>query len=146
MFYQEESNLKRMELTTTIWIDPVAILQPWPEEENRLHVATRPFQLKVIGKLVNHRYTKLFIRIFLVQLWVAFFGSTAIFILLTTAFVKIQEKYDPIVGHTNKSIGETIYHQFEFVLRIISSQGISCLISGFLFKNRNIKIQCFILL
>jgi len=44
-----------MELTTTVWIDPVAIMQPWPEEENRLPVATRPFQLMVIDKLVNHR-------------------------------------------------------------------------------------------
>lgn len=31
-----------MELTATVWIDPVAI-QPWLEEENRLRVATRPF-------------------------------------------------------------------------------------------------------
>jgi len=49
MFYQEETNLKHMQLTTTIWIDPVAVMQPWPEEENRIHVATRPFQLMVIG-------------------------------------------------------------------------------------------------
>ncbi len=55
MFYQEETNLKHMQLTTTIWIDPVAVMQPWPEEENRLPVATRPFQLMVIDKLVNHR-------------------------------------------------------------------------------------------
>jgi len=30
-----------------MWIDPIAILQLWPEKENRLHVATRPFQLTV---------------------------------------------------------------------------------------------------
>jgi len=43
-----------MELKTTTWIDPVAIMQPWPEEENCLHAATRPLQLTVIGKKVNH--------------------------------------------------------------------------------------------
>jgi len=50
-----------MELSATIWIDPIAILQPWPEEENRLHVATRPFQAtvcKIICRL-NQRETNL---------------------------------------------------------------------------------------
>ena len=47
LFSQEVNDLKHMELTMTVWIDPVAIMQPWPEEENRLHVATRPFQLMV---------------------------------------------------------------------------------------------------
>jgi len=57
-------------------------------------------------------------------LWIAFFGSTAIFILLTTAFVKIQEKYDPLTGgHKNKSIAETIYYHCEFIIRIITGQG-----------------------
>ncbi len=120
-----------MELTATVWIEPVAIMQPWPEEENRLLVATRPFQLMVIGKLFYSyifKYRLLFFvaLILLVQLWVAFFGSSAIFIILTTALVKIQEKYDPINDRNiNKSIGETIYIHFEFVLRTIASQGIS---------------------
>jgi len=47
LFDQEFNNLKHMELSATMWIDPIAILQPWPEEENRLHVLTRPFQLTV---------------------------------------------------------------------------------------------------
>ena len=61
LFDQEFNNLKHMELSATMWIDPIAILQPWPEEENRLHVATRPFQLtvcKIIYKL-NQRESKL---------------------------------------------------------------------------------------
>jgi len=49
-----------MELTATVWIDPVAIMQPWPEEENRLLVATRPFQLMVIGKLYLITKRKIF--------------------------------------------------------------------------------------
>jgi len=36
-----------MELTTTVWIDPLAIMQPYPEEENRLYVAIQPFQWMV---------------------------------------------------------------------------------------------------
>jgi len=36
-----------MELTATVWIDPLAIMQPWPDEENRLQVAIKPFQLMV---------------------------------------------------------------------------------------------------
>lgn len=47
VFYQELSNLKHMELTATVWIDPVAIIQPWSDEENRLHVTIKPFQLMV---------------------------------------------------------------------------------------------------
>jgi len=59
-----------MELTATVWIEPVAIMQPWPEEENRLLVATRPFQLMVIGKLF-YSYTYLNIDFFF--LWLSFF-------------------------------------------------------------------------
>lgn len=44
---QELNNLKHIELTATIWIDPLVIFQPWHEEENHLHAATRPFQLTV---------------------------------------------------------------------------------------------------
>ena len=60
------------------------------------------------------------------QLWITFFGTTIIFILTTTAFLKFQERYD-VRGDNNrhhKSIGETAYRQFEYVLKIITSQGI----------------------
>ncbi len=61
------------------------------------------------------------IKIFL-QLWISFFGTTLFFILITTVFVKIQEKNDQ--GNTRgKTFGETVYHQFEYVLRVITSQG-----------------------
>jgi len=36
-----------MELVSTIWIDPMAIMQIYPEEEGRLSVGIRPFQLTV---------------------------------------------------------------------------------------------------
>jgi len=123
VFYQELNNLKHMELTATVWIDPEAIMQPWPEEENRLRVAIKPFQLMVknyLNKLLGGINSKTFVG---VQLWITFISCTAIFILTTTAFVKIQEKYDPIDDHPHKSIGETVYHQFEFVIRIKITQG-----------------------
>jgi len=41
---QDLYNLKHMELTSAIWIDPLKLLQPWPEEQNRLEVTIRPFQ------------------------------------------------------------------------------------------------------
>ena len=44
MFDQDLNNLKHMEFTSTVWIDPLALMQPWPEEESRLKVASRPFQ------------------------------------------------------------------------------------------------------
>ena len=47
MFDQDLNNLKHMELTSTVWIDPLALMQPWPEEESRLKVAIRPFQIWV---------------------------------------------------------------------------------------------------
>jgi len=40
-----------MEITNALWIDPNTILQPWPEEENRLKVTIRPFELPVCLKL-----------------------------------------------------------------------------------------------
>ena len=50
-----------MELTATVWIDPVAI-QPWLEEENRLRVATRPFSFTGnYDELVNRWNNELFI-------------------------------------------------------------------------------------
>jgi len=45
MFDQEINNLQHMELTSTLFIDPYSILQPWPLEESRLGVTIRPFQL-----------------------------------------------------------------------------------------------------
>jgi len=47
MFDQDINHLKHMELVSTIWIDPMAIMQIYPEEEGRLSVAIRPFQLTV---------------------------------------------------------------------------------------------------
>lgn len=46
-FDQTLDSLKYMVLTTAIWIDPVALLQPWSEEESRLKVTVRPFELPV---------------------------------------------------------------------------------------------------
>ncbi len=57
------------------------------------------------------------------QLWISFISCTALFILTTTAFVKIQERYDPVDNRPHKSIGEAVYHQFEYVIRIITAQG-----------------------
>ncbi len=42
LFDQESNNLQHMELTSTLFIDPVSILQPWPPEESRLLVTVRP--------------------------------------------------------------------------------------------------------
>jgi len=47
LFDQDLNNIQHMQLTSTIWIDPYAIMQPFPEEESRLDVAIRPFQLMV---------------------------------------------------------------------------------------------------
>lgn len=47
LFGQDLRNLKHMELSAAIWISPLKIMQPWPLEENRLKVTTRPFQLNV---------------------------------------------------------------------------------------------------
>ena len=46
-FVQDFYNLKHMELTSAVWIDPLKLLQPWPEEQNRLGVTIRPFQSAV---------------------------------------------------------------------------------------------------
>jgi len=50
MFDQDLINLQHMQLISTMWIDPYAMLQPFPEEESRLDVAIRPFQLTVSEK------------------------------------------------------------------------------------------------
>ncbi len=47
MFDKDLNNLKHMELTLTVWIDPQALMQPWPEEESRLKVTISPFQIWV---------------------------------------------------------------------------------------------------
>ena len=47
-------------------------------------------------------------------------GSTAAFVLVSTAFIKYQERG---TEGRHKSIGETMYLQLEFVLTIIASQG-----------------------
>lgn len=49
-----------------------------------------------------------------------FLGSTAVFILVTTAFIKYLERGSE---EPTESIGETIYLQLEYVLTIIASQG-----------------------
>jgi len=53
-FDQTLDNLKHMALTTALWIDPIALLQPWPEEESRLKVTVRPFELPVGLKFPYH--------------------------------------------------------------------------------------------
>ncbi len=47
-------------------------------------------------------------------------GSTAAFMLVSTAFIKYEERG---TEGPHKSIGETMYLQLEFVLTIIASQG-----------------------
>jgi len=47
LFDQELNTLKHMELATTVWIEPLALMQPYPEEKNRLYVAIQPFQWMV---------------------------------------------------------------------------------------------------
>ncbi len=51
LFEQDLYNLKHMELTSAIWIDPLKLLQPWPNEQNRLEVTIRPFQSTVCFNL-----------------------------------------------------------------------------------------------
>ncbi len=46
-FDQDLENLKHMALSNAISIGPITLLQPWPEEESRLKVTLRPFQLTV---------------------------------------------------------------------------------------------------
>jgi len=137
VFYQELNNLKHMELTTTVWIDPLAIMQPYPEEKNRLHVPIKPFQFMVnqsIQYIFTYNYNITMYKYFLnqkfifymVQLWITFFGTTIFFILTTSIFVKVQERADSTDNDRHqKSLGETIYRQFEYVIRIITSQGIN---------------------
>ena len=62
----------------------------------------------------------------MIQLWITFLGAATFFILTSTVFVKIQERND--LGDDKrywKSIGKTVYQQFEYVLKIITSQGIN---------------------
>lgn len=42
-----EQSTQHLELSTTIQISSLKILKPWPAEESRLTVTTRPFQLMV---------------------------------------------------------------------------------------------------
>jgi len=53
-FKQVFENLEHMELTSAIWIDPVTLMQPWAEEENRLKVTVRPFQLPVLFDFITY--------------------------------------------------------------------------------------------
>lgn len=58
-FDQTLENMKHMALTNALWIDPSTILQPWPEEESRLKVTIRPFELPVCFKcnyLIKHNF------------------------------------------------------------------------------------------
>ena len=55
----------------------------------------------------------------------------------------MQDKYDPIKSRKNKSIGETINYHCEFVLRIITSQGIIRLISAFLSNLDKYNVKLF---
>jgi len=56
-----------------------------------------------------------------------FFGATTFFILTSTPFVKIQEMNDLSVSLNWISIGKAVYHQFEYVLKIITSKDINSL-------------------
>jgi len=44
---QDFDSLKHMEIAAAIWISPLKLLQPWPDEQSRLEVTTRPFQSTV---------------------------------------------------------------------------------------------------
>lgn len=74
-FDQTFENMKHMAITNAIWIDPSTILQPWPEEESRLKVTIRPFQLPVrfkfnclIKQNILYLFTKRYGFAFLFQL------------------------------------------------------------------------------
>ena len=47
LMVQDFDSLKHMEISAVIWIDPVKLLQPWPDEQSRLEVTIRPFQSEV---------------------------------------------------------------------------------------------------
>lgn len=46
-FVQDFEGLKHMELMAAYYIDSLALLQPYPDEESLLDVTTRPFELPV---------------------------------------------------------------------------------------------------
>ncbi len=57
------------------------------------------------------------------KVWLGFLGTTTVFILVTTAFIKIQEKMFQESDENSKTVGETIYNQLAYVQTIIFSQG-----------------------
>ena len=46
-YIQDLENLKHMELVTPLEMDFTTILQPYPDEENRIGVTLKPFSLPV---------------------------------------------------------------------------------------------------
>lgn len=56
------------------------------------------------------------------KVWIGFFVSSAIFILVTAAYIKLQEKMEQVEPFTQPFI-ETMFNQLEYVLTIIANQG-----------------------
>ena len=53
-FDQDLENVKHMEISNAVWIDPITLMQPWPDEESRLKVTIRPFELAVTIYLISY--------------------------------------------------------------------------------------------
>ena len=68
LFVQDAESVKHMELSAAIWIDPLKILQPWPEEESRLKVRldyfncqfVNTFSVRVISGITNFFFWRRF--------------------------------------------------------------------------------------
>ena len=77
---------------------------------------------------MNNNYNRKFLKIsqFCQKVWCGFIGSTVLFIIVTSAFIKIKEKYgyNNEKSHTiNKSFRETVSSQIVYVLTILFNQG-----------------------
>ena len=72
------------------------------------------------------------------KVWIGFLGTTTVFILVTTAFIKIQEKMYQTSDDNSKTVGETIYSQLAYVQTIIFSQG------NLHTKKYDFKLKCLI--
>lgn len=113
-----------MELTSALWIDPLKLLQPWPDEQSRLGVTIRPFQSTVCIIYCFQLYFKYIILLIqnLFKVWFYLLGTTAAFVFTTAALIKNRNKIDDdaSVYHT---VRETVFNQLEYVFRIITNQG-----------------------
>ena len=121
-FGQSLENLKHMEIASALWISPIKIMEPWPDEQSRLKVTIRPFQLPVCFKIIicfNDSFSNFHID-FGEKVWFCFLGLTFFFIFVTVALIKSTFNQ---TGGSSSSIYTTAYRQLEYVLKIITNQG-----------------------